>query len=84
MGVMDRLASRRLVRVMDDDTRNLTRQISAFMTKLIEQAHELSVQGQSPRISADNAAILAAALRAAAADVGALARAIEVVVGSQD
>ena len=84
MRVLDRLASRRPVRIMDDGTRNLTRQISAFMTKLIEQAHELGVQRQSPRISADNAAILAAALRAAAADIGALARAIEVVVGSQD
>ena len=68
---------------MDSDTRNLARQLAAFSTRLIEQAHELSVQGQSPRLNDGSAAVIAAQLKTATADIGVLAAAIEVVVGAQ-
>lgn len=68
---------------MDPDTRNRARQLAAFSTRLIEQAHELSVQGQSPRLNADNAAAIVDQLKIAAAGVGVLAAAIEVLVGAQ-
>ncbi|MAB14731.1 hypothetical protein FHS78_003840 [Parvibaculum indicum] len=66
---------------MDADTRDLARQISALATRLLEQGHELSVQGQSPHITPDNAMALAATLKDTASDISVLASAVEVVVG---
>ena len=69
---------------MGADTCDLATQMFAFATALIEQAHELCIQGQSPHISPDGAAALSAALKSAASDVRTLANAIEIVVGSQE
>lgn len=68
---------------MDTDTRHLVGRIAALATSIIEQAHELSVQGQSPRITAEEAVETADALKEKAAGIGVLASAMEVTVSAR-
>lgn len=68
---------------MDQDTRALTRQLFARATMILEQAHEVSVTGQSPRLTADRGKHQALELRRIAREVTALGEAIEVVIDSQ-
>lgn len=67
---------------MDEDTRNLARQLFARATMILEQAHEASVLGQSPRLSHDRGRRQASELRKIAQDVMKLSEAIDVVMGS--
>ncbi len=58
---------------MDDDRRELLRQLFAAATELIETAHDAAVAGQSGEVAAENYGEAARRLRAAAGDVVALA-----------
>ena len=64
---------------MDDDRRELLRQLFAAATELIETAHDAAVAGQSGEVAAENHAEAARRLRAAACDVVALAVAATVL-----
>tara|TARA_R110000868_G_scaffold29049_1_gene108010 strand:- start:307 stop:531 length:225 start_codon:yes stop_codon:yes gene_type:complete len=68
---------------MDQDTRSLARQLFARATMILEQAHEVSVTGQSPRLTADGGTQQALELRRMAVEVASLGEAIEVVIGSR-
>ena len=67
---------------MDQDTRSLARQLFARTTILLEKAHEASVAGQSPRITADLGLKRSGELKQIAGEVISLGEAIEVVIGS--
>lgn len=67
---------------MDEDTRDLARQLFARATMILEQAHEASVLGQSPRLSVDRGKRQALELRKVAQEVKSLSEAIEVVIKS--
>ncbi len=64
---------------MDDDRRELLRQLFAAATELIETAHDAAVAGQSGEIAAETYAKAARRLRAATCDVVALADAATVL-----
>lgn len=68
---------------MDQDTRNLARQLFARATMILEQAHEVSVGGQSPRLTADRGKRQALELRRIAREVTTLGDAIDVVIDSR-
>ncbi len=64
---------------MDDDRRELLRQLFAAATELIETAHDAAIAGQSGEIAAEDYAEAARRLRAAAGDIAALADAAMVL-----
>lgn len=68
---------------MDQDTRALARQLFARATIILEQAHEVSVVGQSPRLSVEIGLKQSSELRRIAREVAALGEAIEAVIGSR-
>lgn len=68
---------------MDQDTRALARQLFARATIILEQAHEVSVVGQSPRLSVEGGLEQSSELRRIALEVAALGEAIDVVIGSR-
>lgn len=68
---------------MDQDTRSLVRQLFARATMILEQAHEVSVTGQSPRLTVDLGEKQALELRRSAREIAALGEAIEAVIGSR-
>tara|TARA_R110002074_G_C12102226_1_gene625193 strand:- start:213 stop:437 length:225 start_codon:yes stop_codon:yes gene_type:complete len=68
---------------MDQDTRSLARQLFARATMILEEAHEVSVTGQSPRLTVDGGTQQALELRRIAREVSALGEAIEAVISSR-
>ncbi len=64
---------------MDDDRRELLRQLFAAATELIETAHDAAVAGQSGEIAAETYAEAARRLRAVTCDVVTLADAATVL-----
>lgn len=67
---------------MDKDTRELARQLFAQATMILEDAHELAVEGQSARLTAQAADKYTKSLQQAGQNLVMLVEAIQVVIGS--
>ena len=64
---------------MHDDTKELIGRLFAETTALIEDAHELSVQGQSSKLSVKAAIGAATAMRRMTEEAGVLAQAVTIL-----
>ena len=64
---------------MDDDHRALLQRLFVVATEIVESAHDAAAKGQSARLTANDFADAARALKAAACDIAALAEAAAVI-----
>jgi hypothetical protein len=69
---------------MDQDRRETVNRLFAQATMILEDAIELAVAGQSPRLSAAKCRVTACKIQAVACDVADLAAAILVIAGEAD
>lgn len=65
--------------VMDDDYRELANQLFAAATAMLEDAIEMAVAGQSPRIPPSQFAVHARRLQASARDIAVIANAVTII-----
>jgi len=65
---------------MDEDTRELVRGLFVAITAMIEDAHEVSVEGQSPSLDRQAAQRVSAALVRSARGLETLAQSISVII----
>jgi hypothetical protein len=69
---------------MDDEYRDLTNQLFAAATAMLEDAIEVAVLGQSPRLNPPQLANAGRRLQAAARDIATVAEAAVIVVNLGD
>lgn len=69
---------------MDDDTRALIGRLFAEATAIIEDAHEIAVQGQSPKSSINAKAGAAVSLRTVLEDAAILVQAVLVLARREE
>ena len=69
---------------MADEILATVRMLFARATELIEDAHEIAIEGQSPRLTADQFAVLGRGLEVALRDISVLAAAAVVLASAED